>query len=48
MLLSLDDVVRRCELYPVVDGAVEFIYLLTHFLPPGSVISDRDTLKSLT
>ena len=48
MLLSLDDVVRSCELYPVMDGAVEFIYVLTHFLPPGSVISDRDILKSLT
>ena len=37
ILLLLDEVVYRCPLYVVIDGIVEFNYVLTDFLPAGSV-----------
>lgn len=37
VLLLLDEIIRRCELYLLSDGVVEFSYVLTYFLLAGSV-----------
>ena len=51
ILLLLDEVVCRCYYIQLIDGStmvqlIEVDYVLTAFLPSGSVHSDRGTLKS--
>lgn len=39
--LLLDEVIYRCQLYPVIDGVVEFSCILPNLLPAGSISTEE-------